>query len=175
MMHFASCEYEEAMTIRLDEPRFTMAEAARISGVPLSSIRNWQVRGTLRAGVPHFTGRHRYSLAGAVRLAAMHDLTIRVPLRPADAVGAAELVVRRVLQLAPRDADGYPLTDLSSISRSEALVLAVIDGEMHVGLVDAAQPGGYVDFSEQWARAHVVVPIAALLAAVLFRSMEAGQ
>ena len=43
---------------------------------------------------------------------------------------------------------------------------------MNVGLVDSAQPGGYFDFRDQWSRAHILLPVAGLVGAVVFRWLE---
>jgi hypothetical protein len=160
--------------VRLDDYRFTLVEAAALANVPDGSVRNWIKREVLQVGQLHFTGRHIFSLLDAVRLAAMHDLTIRVPLLPSDAVQAAEFLVREVVKRMPTDADGRPIADPNAIEPAIAVALAVVDGEMNVGLIDPTMPG-YAAWNGSWGRAHVVVPIKALVADVLFRLLTLGM
>jgi hypothetical protein len=155
--------------ISLDERTYTTAEVAFLSGVAEKNIRNWTApaRNVLQVGERHFTGRVVFSLLDAVRLAAMHDLTVRVPLKPSDAAGAAEVLVRYVAEHSPKDGAGHPVADPSAINRTLAFALAYVEGEPHVGLVDSDS-----DFRGQWGRAHVVLPIAAIVAGVLSRLLD---
>lgn len=155
----------------MDDRAFTTAEIVAVSGVPEKSITNWTGRKLLAVGERHFTGRRLFSVEDAIRLAAMHDLTVRVPIGPTDVAQAAEVIVRQVIKHAPRDAAGHPLFTLDAVPATVALALAVEDGLTCVGLIDPTQPG-YAVWPGPWARAHVVVPIAAMLMDVSYRLIE---
>ncbi|HEX3346931.1 MAG TPA: hypothetical protein VHS58_02375 [Acetobacteraceae bacterium] len=118
-------------------------------------------------------GRRLLHLLDVVKLAAMHDITRRAGVRPSDAAGAAVLVARQIEKMAPRDEYGSPLVDLQSLPQTLYLGLASVDGEMQVGLIDPFRPGGYLDVGRPSAAAHIVVPIAALLATVTGRVIGA--
>ena len=152
----------------LDPKQLTLAEAADLAGLPETHIRNWLARGLFHLD-EHFTGRLLFSVLDVVRLTAIHDLTERVLLGPTVASQAAELLARHIRERAPRDAIGNALLDLQAIPSSAAFALALIDGETRVALVDPTQPGGYTDLAGPWSRAHVIVPVAALLAHVAAR------
>ena len=155
--------------IRLDEPRFTTSQIVRLSGCSDKSIRNWTDRNIVSLGERHFTGRVVYSLLDAIRLAVMHDLTTRVPMKPTDAAGAAELLARYVAEHSPHDDAGHPVADVNAIPRGLAYAMIFgADGKPLVGLVNPDQPGGYADFRGTWGRAHIVLPIAAIVADVLY-------
>lgn len=157
---------------RLTDHRFSTRHVAYLAGVPTRSIFNWESRDVFRTAPVSFAGRRAYSLIDAIRLRVMGDLTNRAGLGPSDAAGAAELVARTVLAAAPTDADGHPLLDPNSIPQTRAFALTLKDGQAHVGLVDSAEPGGYLEWQGEWGRAHVVLPIAPLLAALAFRMLS---
>jgi hypothetical protein len=155
--------------MRLDEAAYTTGQVAALSGVPEKSVRNWDARGVLPLGESHFTGRRLFTLTDALKLAVMADLTGRVGVSPSDAAGAATLVARAVIAAAPPDADGHPTLDPNSVPPTRAYALAILNGEMHVGTVDSAEPG---EWSGEWGRAHIVLPIAPLLANLAFRLLS---
>ena len=155
---------------RLDDRRFDTGWLVKLSGVPLKDLENWQGRRLLSIGDRLPTGRRMYSLLDAIQLAAMHGLTRRVPIGPSNAAGAAEVLARYVADNSPRDAAGRPLADYNAIPRSLAYVLAVMDGEWRIDRVSLS--GGYANFAGPWGRAHVVLPIAELVADVLTRLLE---
>ncbi len=157
--------------IGLEDTQFTTAEIVEISGVPDKSIRNWLHRGLLEVGEIHFSGRRLYSLVDAIRLTVMQSLTNRVPLKPTDAVDAAELLVRYVLKHAPVDHHGRALLDLRDTPISRAYAIAIVDGKARAGLIDPKQPGGYAEFGSLWAEPHIVVPIIPLVQGVQFRTI----
>jgi Helix-turn-helix domain len=153
--------------IRLADYLFTTAEACRMSGLPEKSLRNWLSRGVLPQLGARFGDRLMFSLIDVLRFAALHDLTSRVLMPPADAAGVAELAVRQIVNNA---ADG--IADVNAVPATLALAVAWKDGTAHVQLVDPAAPRGYAAWQGEWGRAHVVLPIAGLLANVLWRAID---
>ena len=158
--------------LKLEEHRFSTSDAIRLSGVPEKSLRNWLAseRRVLQIGVRHFTGRILFSVLDIFQIAALHDLTRRAGMAPSDAAGIASVVASEIRKRAPTGADGHLTIDLATIPGSLALSAARIDGEMMVGLIDPSQPE-YLDYRGAHGRAHMVVPIAGLVADVLYRSM----
>jgi len=153
-------------TVPLLEIAWTLNEIVAISGVKESSIRNWMVRGNLDLGEKHFGGKSYFSLIDALRVAAMQGMTSRAGIKPSDAKTASEMIVCEIVKRAPRDADGKPVLNPNSIPRNLALTLAVVDDATQVGWIDPTQDG-YSDFRGSWGAAHIVVPVASLLANVV--------
>ena len=155
---------------RLDDRRFDSAELEKLSGVTRKDSDNWQGRKLIVLGDRLPTGRRVYSLLDAIQLATLHGLTRRVPIGPTAAAKAATVLARYVAEQAPRDADGHPLADFNAIPRSLAYVLAMRDGEWFLDRVSLSR--GYANFAGPWGRAHIVLPIAELVADVLSRLLE---
>ena len=158
--------------VLLDERRFGTGEVVRLSGVAEKQIANWHARDVLRLGELHFTKRRVYSLLDAIQFAVMADLTQRVPLKPSDAKAAAEYLARYVVEQAPRDAGGRPIADPNAIPRSFAFGLYAVDGVMCVEEVDSTRPGAHVMAQVRWGRAHILLPVAALVGDVIYRLLE---
>jgi hypothetical protein len=106
-----------------------------------------------------------FSIVDLVRLKTMHDLAVAVKLGPVDARNVGDLLVTEILDRAPTDGQGRALIDQSSIPLGIAFGLAFKDSELHVGKIDASRPGY---FQADWATPHIVVPVAAILNAVVF-------
>ena len=159
--------------LRLEAQRFGTSDAIRLTGVPAKHLRNWisAERRVIDVGARHFTGRILFSILDIFQIAALHDLTGRAGMAPSDAAGIASVVAVEIRKRAPTDSGGYLTIDLISLPRSLALAAARIDGEMMVSLIDPSQPE-YLDFRGAHGRAHIVVPIAGLVADVLYRSVQ---
>ena len=155
--------------IGIDDPHFGTAEVCALSGVGWKSIKNWEDRGIIPNIPRNDSRRKKFSLRDALRFAAMNGLVERAGMPVQDAAGAAQVFVREITARLPRDAGGRLLLDLQAIPPDLLLILARVDGEMHVGLVTASHAG------EMWGQhADVVVtlPIAATVARVAGRLIE---
>ena len=162
--------------IRLDERFLTTLDVTALTGVPRKHIENWSVpRGRAAQPVLRLGDRSgpriRYDLLEAMQYAVMHDLISRVPLSPSIASNAAKLVARYVAEHSPADADGRPLADVNAIPRTLAFAMIMQDDDAQVGLIDPVR-SGYMAYSGPYSRAHVVIPIAALVGHVLERLLH---
>ncbi len=158
---------ETSQPLRLGDYILNSAEVCRLAGISDRTLRNWILREVLPAG-GRVGGRLAFSLADALRLAAMHDLTARAQVPPAIAVKVAEVAVREIRRRATDD-----LADVNAVPATLALAVAWKDGEPHVQLVDQAQPGGYLAWQGEWGRVHIVLPLSGLLANVLWTAIDA--
>jgi hypothetical protein len=154
-------------SIRLTDYLFTTADLGRLSGASEVTLRNWIARGVLPPIGQRFAGRLMFTLADALRVAAVNDLTTRVVMPPATAVKVAELVVRQVSERSPGS-----VVDVNAMPATLALAVAWQDGEPHVQLVDQGEPGGYLAWQGEWGRAHVVLPLSGLLAGVIWTAID---
>jgi len=156
--------------LRLKEAWLTLAELAAVCEVPEKDAENWQGRRILDLGERFPNGRRFYSVLDALKLATMHGLTRRVPIGPTNAARAARVMAEYVLANTPRDDAGRALADFGSIPHTQALALAVINGEWRVD--EVALGLGYANHAGRWGRAHIVVPIASLAADIIFRLFQ---
>lgn len=147
------------------------ADVLAVSHATEGDLRNWQGRGVLTAGRRNLTGRFEFTLFDALRLAVVHDLTTRTRMPASDAAGVAEMFIRHVTDHAARDESGRPVADPSAFTQTKAFTLAVVDGVMLIGLTDSAAHN-YTAFGGQYSRAHIVLPVAGIVAEVLLRWLE---
>ena len=157
--------------VRLDERQFTLREAAFLADIPLPNVRNWIDRDIVKAGT-NLAGRASLTLLDIAHLMVLHDLTINVPLGPTLAVQAADRVAGYIEAHSPRDAAGGLLLDLKAINPSAAFAFTCENGELRGDLVHPTRHEGHTFFAGPWGRAHILVPIAAILARVVGRLLE---
>lgn len=143
--------------------RFSVREAAEMSGVPEETIRNWDKRGQLSIGKRIVFRRVRLCLADAITLHVMFYLSVRLNI----ALGVAAKV----------SAYAGEMACLSGAPLGNSIVLGFgDDGEVLVGTAFIREPGHYFppSFEQDAAHAlrkpHVVVPVDAITRNVMERS-----
>lgn len=88
--------------INLLEFQFTVAEVARVAGVPSKTIRSWMERDLFIGGEKHFTGRWMFSGFDILRLIIMGTLAT-FSIDPSKSKLIAALVMDRCLKATERD------------------------------------------------------------------------
>ena len=163
--------------ILLDDPRFSTAEAVKLSGISPAQLSNGRMStrayitfGARGVGRGRYGGEMLYSVLDVLRLAALHDLTTRVHMHPADAAAVAEILADEVMRRARRDSTGRAIADLTSLPPGLALVVATLDGEPSIETV--VLDGKHAD-AGPWSRAHIVLPVAELVRDVFWKAMAA--
>ncbi len=161
--------------IGIADRRFTLGDAAFVSGVSAKTIHNWHQRGVLAVGDLHFTGRRVFSLLDIVVLAAMHDLAVRLQMPLAQAALAAEMAAQ--LAAGAVATDELPHLFETDDARPCVNLLVAIgdDGDLILAPADIRHPGAYLPptgAGSPLRRAHVVLPAYAILADCIGRTAE---
>lgn len=162
-----------------DRPLFTIGQASFLSGTPVKNINNWLERGVLTIGQPPPYRKHgwRFSLADAIQLRIASDLATRIGVD----LPTAATVARKALEVAHRagiPADGTAHASGAGGNASLLSVLVAYDADgAPVGAAYAVRGPGIVvppvfrdlrtgavaDGDAALRRAHVVVPVSAVV------------
>ena len=162
--------------IYLDDPRFSTADAIKLSGVSPAALANGRMssRGYIKLGTRgNSRGRYgdmAYSMIDVLQLATLHDLTTRVHLHPADAAAVAEILADEVTRRARRDSTGRAIADLTGIPARLAFLIATLDGKPSIETV--VLDGKHAD-AGTWSRAHIVLPVTDLVRDVFWKAIGA--
>ena len=154
------------------EVRLTIREALALAGLNEPVGRGYIHHGKVRTSGRLVEGREGFSLLDLVRLRAISDLTQRAGILPTDALNAAEMLTRLVLDHADVDEAGEPVWTPAGVMRlsDKALVLFKVDGEM-CGVLRSG-PAALSEYDET---AHVLLPIRGTYEAAISRFMLAEQ
>ncbi len=140
-----------------------------MSGASEVTLRTWFARGQIEVAA-RFSGRLMFTLSDVIRLTAMHDLTSRVAMAPADASKAADMVLAEIRKMLP---DGGVSLDRFGGYRP-ALALYMVDGTWRCPVFDMSRPFDLPhEGTRPYARGCIVLPIAELLANVLSAPVQA--
>lgn len=156
--------------INIHDYRFTVAEAALVTGNVEKNVRNWLVREVVDIGERHYLGRWVFSYLDLVRLEVMRDLT-QLSVSAAEAGQVAEAAALRAVELGVRDSVSGALVEGADGIRPNInfVVARGRDGKILVGRADIKNPGNYYpphfrdEAGAPLRRTHIVVPVDALI------------